>query len=140
MQTCVAVCRRRKEGCWYMTKMSCLPPRSRCESSPSIRGQLIKGHRFDRVLGFFSSRPNWGPPTPSSAGKCVPPPFGSEGWGHTRLRGSVSGVPIRTRGQTLWYSCGLRDLDIDPRKPKWPSKKKQINVFQKKNLNSLREK
>ncbi len=31
-------------------------------------------HRVDRVLGFFSSRPNWKPPTPSPAGECAPPP------------------------------------------------------------------
>jgi hypothetical protein len=32
-------------------------------------------HRVDRVLSFFSSRPNWDSPTPtlSHAGKCVPP-------------------------------------------------------------------
>jgi hypothetical protein len=31
-------------------------------------------HRVDRVLGFFSSRPNWDSPAPSTAGECVPPP------------------------------------------------------------------
>ncbi len=51
--------------------------------------------RVDRVLGFFSSRPNWDPQT------CVPP---GSGGGHTRLRERGWGVPIRTRGQTLWYS------------------------------------
>ncbi len=30
-------------------------------------------HRIDRMLGFFSSRPNWDPPTPSAASKCVSP-------------------------------------------------------------------
>jgi hypothetical protein len=41
-------------------------------------------HRVDRVLGFFSSRPNWDPPTPSPADECVPH-FGSafSGEGHT---------------------------------------------------------
>ncbi len=34
-------------------------------------------HRVDRVLSFFSRRANWDPPTPSPAGDCVPPPFGS---------------------------------------------------------------
>jgi hypothetical protein len=29
-------------------------------------------HRVDRALGFFSSRPNWDPPTPSPLGECVP--------------------------------------------------------------------
>jgi hypothetical protein len=41
---------------------------------------LRTGHRVDRVLGFLSSRPNWGSPTPSHSGECVsltgcrPPP------------------------------------------------------------------
>jgi hypothetical protein len=30
-------------------------------------------HKVDRVLGFFSSRPNWESPTPSPAGECGPP-------------------------------------------------------------------
>jgi hypothetical protein len=30
-------------------------------------------HRVDRVLSFFSSRPNWDSPNPSHAGECVPP-------------------------------------------------------------------
>jgi hypothetical protein len=58
-------------------------------------------HRVDRVLSFFSSRPNWDSPNPSPAGECVPP-FGSGG---TPSRGERGwGVPIPTRGQTLWYS------------------------------------
>jgi hypothetical protein len=34
----------------------------------------------------------------------VPPPLGSRGGGHTRLRERGWGEPIRTKGQTLWYS------------------------------------
>jgi hypothetical protein len=31
---------------------------------------------LDRILGFFSSRPNWDPPPPPSpSGQCVPSPF-----------------------------------------------------------------
>jgi hypothetical protein len=33
-------------------------------------------HRVDRVVGFFTRRPNWEPPqtpTPLPAGECVPP-------------------------------------------------------------------
>ncbi len=30
-------------------------------------------HREDGVLSFFSSRPNWDPPTPSHAGEVYPP-------------------------------------------------------------------
>jgi hypothetical protein len=33
------------------------------------------------VLGFFSSRPNWDPPAPSTAGECVHPSFGWGGGG-----------------------------------------------------------
>ncbi len=43
-------------------------------------------HRVDRVLGFFSSRPNWDPPfTPSPAGECVPTPVWFRG-------GTIGGV------------------------------------------------
>ncbi len=67
-------------------------------------------HRVDRVLSFFSSRPNWDSPTPSHASMCVPPPC--SGGEHTRLRERVGGggVPIRTRGQTLLYSGHIRTL------------------------------
>ncbi len=61
------------------------------------------GHRIDRVHSFFSSRPNWDSPAPSHVGEYTPLPLvpgghaleGERGWG---------GVPIRTRGPTLWYS------------------------------------
>jgi hypothetical protein len=44
-------------------------------------------HRVDRVLSFFSSRPNWNYPTPSHAGD-VCPSFGSGGGGgFTLIRG-----------------------------------------------------
>ncbi len=55
-------------------------------------------HRVDRLLGFFSSRPNRDPPTPSPTGDCVPPPLVPGG--HTRACGEGWGrVTIRTRGQ-----------------------------------------
>jgi hypothetical protein len=69
-------------------------------------------HRVDRVLGFFSSRPNWRirtpPPSPSRPQASVSPPFG---WGvgggryttHS-IAGEWVGGPIPTRGQTFWYS------------------------------------
>jgi len=44
-------------------------------------------HRVDRVLGFFSSRPNWDSLTPSPPGECVPPSFGSGGGGTRSLAG-----------------------------------------------------
>ncbi len=31
----------------------------------------VDSHRVDRVLDFFSSRPNWDNPTPTPAGECV---------------------------------------------------------------------
>ncbi len=53
---------------------------------------------------LFSSRRNWDSPNPSPAGECAPspPPPGSGGRGHIRWR--ERGVPIPTRGYTLWYS------------------------------------
>jgi hypothetical protein len=51
-----------------------------------LRYQKGGYHRLDRVLGFFSSRPNCGSPSPSLAGG---------GGGHSRLREREWGVPIR---------------------------------------------
>ncbi len=67
-------------------------------------------HRVGRVLSFFSSRRNWDSPTPLAAGECAPlPPFDpGGGGGHTRLR--ERGVPIPTRGHTLWCSINTRTL------------------------------
>jgi hypothetical protein len=42
--------------------------------------------------------------TPSSAGECVPLPPLVQGGGHSRLRERGWGIPIPTRGHTLWYS------------------------------------
>jgi hypothetical protein len=78
-------------------------------------------HRVDRVLSFFSSRPNWDSSTP--LGECVPPLW-SRGEGTLACRRGGGGVPIPTRGLTLWYSrctvyvlCGFRFelLDLEPR-------------------------
>jgi hypothetical protein len=52
--------------------------------------------RVDRVLGFFSSRPNWD--TSLTCRRVCPPLV--LGGGHIRLREGV-GVPVRTRGQIL---------------------------------------
>jgi hypothetical protein len=73
-------------------------------------------HRADRVLGFFSSRPNWDPPTPLTRKRvCAPlPHFGSEGEGHTRLREMGWGSPNSDEGTDTVYSkyiyvlCGIR--------------------------------
>ncbi len=58
---------------------------------------------IDRVLGFFSSRPNLDPPTPSPAGECIPPPPLVVGETHS-LEGEGVGGPNPDEGQTLWYS------------------------------------
>jgi hypothetical protein len=51
-------------------------------------------NRVDRVLGFFSSRPNWDPPpSPPPHPQASVPPFGSRGGGHTRLRERGVGGP-----------------------------------------------
>jgi hypothetical protein len=55
--------------------------------------------QIDRVLGFFSSRPNWDPITFGSGGGGAHSPAG-EGVGRE--------VPVRTRGQTMWYSSVCR--------------------------------
>ncbi len=60
------------------------------------------------LLRFFSSRPNWDSPTPTHGGECVPhPPLVLFFWGGGSTlacgRGG-GGVPIRTKGHTLWYS------------------------------------
>ncbi len=60
-------------------------------------------HRVDRVLGFFSSRPNWDPPLPHTQKSVYPPPFGSGGGGTLACGwGGGGGGPIQARGQTLW--------------------------------------
>ncbi len=64
-------------------------------------------HRLDRVVVFFSNRPNWSP-TPSPTGECVQFWFRWD----TALAGGRGGggIPIRTRGQTLWYPIGISVL------------------------------
>ncbi len=62
-------------------------------------------HRVHRVLGFFSSRPNWDPPTPSPTGVVSPPLFWFRGgWDKLACREGVGVVPIQTRGQMLWHT------------------------------------
>ena len=56
------------------------------------------GHRVDRELGFFSSRPNWDSPTHR---RVCPLPLWFRGWEYTRWWERGWGVPARTRVQTL---------------------------------------
>jgi hypothetical protein len=81
-------------------------------STPSTR--VTSAHR---VLGFFSSRPNWDIPPPHPQ-ESLYPPFGSGGGTHS-VAGEGRGVPIRTRGQTLLYSRSTRicTLCVTPSNP-----------------------
>jgi hypothetical protein len=47
-------------------------------------------HKVDRVLGFFSSRQNWDPPTPHPQASVSPRPFGSGGT-HSHAGDGVGG-------------------------------------------------
>jgi len=67
------------------------------QSNPAER----TNHKVDRVLGFFSSRPNWDPLYPTHRQASVPLSFGSGGT-HS-IAGEGVGAPIRKRGQTLLY-------------------------------------
>ncbi len=67
-------------------------------------------HSVDRVLGCFSNRPNWDPHPLTRWRVCFAPLV--RGGKDTLACGrGVGGVPIQTRGETLWYSryiCGLK--------------------------------
>ncbi len=50
-----------------------------------------------------------GLPHPSPAGECIPPPpFGWGGGAFSLASERGGGVPIPTRGHTLWYSLYIR--------------------------------
>jgi hypothetical protein len=56
-------------------------------------------YRVDRVLDFFSSRPNWDSPTLSRAGEsAIPPLFGSGGGLHSLEMGEGVGGPNSDEG------------------------------------------
>jgi hypothetical protein len=65
-------------------------------------------HSVDRVLCFFSSRPNWDPP-PTLRRMCSLPLLFRGGGRYTLARGRGGGGPNSDRGKTLWYSV-LCDL------------------------------
>ncbi len=61
---------------------------------------------------LFSCRPNRDPPTPSLQASVSTPPLVPGGGEHTRWEKRGRGVPIQTRGQTLWYYyvlCAIND-------------------------------
>jgi hypothetical protein len=60
--------------------------------------------QVDRVLSFFSCRLNWDSPTPSPAGECVPSLLWFRRVYTLACERGGGGIPIPTRGQTLWYS------------------------------------
>jgi hypothetical protein len=66
-------------------------------------------YRVDRVMSFFSSSWNWDCPTPSPAGECAPPPFGSGGRGTCTLlrEGGMLGGPHFQRGERHCGTLGI---------------------------------
>ncbi len=58
----------------------------------------------------FLQRRNWNSPTPLGAGGCAPPTLWSGGEGTLACGKRVGGVPIPTRGQTLWCSVYVSTL------------------------------
>jgi hypothetical protein len=66
-------------------------------------------HRVDRVLGLFSSRPNWDSHTPSPAGECVFPPIWFRGRGTRSLAGEGVEGPNSDEGTDalgIYVLCG----------------------------------
>jgi hypothetical protein len=74
---------------------------SKAVSSPQQLSPLVsllrRCHRVGRVLSFFSSRRNWN--SPLTRRRVCPPPLWYWGGGGAH---SLAGVPISTRGHTLW--------------------------------------
>ncbi len=73
----------------------------------SIIVSLVSNHSLDGLLGFFFSRRNLGLPHTSPAGEWNLTSIWFGGEGHTPWG---RGGPIRTRGQTLWYSMYICNL------------------------------
>ncbi len=65
------------------------------------------GYRIDRVVGFFSSRPNRDHPIPSPAGDCVTTPFMVSGEGTHSLAGERLGGPNSDEGTDTYGTLGL---------------------------------
>ncbi len=73
---------------------------------------LYISHTVERVLGFFSSRPNRDSSDPSTAGECVPPSFGQT---RLRVRGSLYGFDVTA----VKWPYGVKKISI---KWLWPVK------------------
>ncbi len=71
-------------------------------------GGVLKGIYHSAKL--FLQRRNWNSPTPLGAGGCAPPHFGPGGEGTLACGKGVGGVPIPTRGHTLWCSVYVSTL------------------------------
>jgi hypothetical protein len=87
-----------------------------------VRQELLSWyHKVYRVQSLFSSRPNWDPPHPLVSVS----PFCSGGGGYTCFREREWGVPIWTRGQTLWcsrYKCTFWVYSFSARQALLPKK------------------
>jgi hypothetical protein len=81
-----------------------MPPH--CNDTKNFR------HRIDRVLGIFSSRPNWDSPTPHLQASLSPLLWFTGGGGvHTRLRERACMVRSQfRRGDRLCGSLGIYEL------------------------------
>jgi hypothetical protein len=82
---------------------------SPCQSNRCGTASPSFSHRVGRVLSFFSSRRNWDSPPPHSRRRVCPPPFGG-GEGTLACGRGVGGVPIPTKGHTLWCSVYISTL------------------------------
>jgi hypothetical protein len=72
----------------YQYENLALPEKSHEKKRTSSKPDTHCLHRVDKVLSFFSSRPNWEPPPPlkHTQAHVPPPPFWFRGEGHIRLR------------------------------------------------------
>ncbi len=70
-------------------------------------------HRVGRVLSFFVVGIGT-PPTPLAEGECAPHPLVRGGEGTLACGRGVGGVPVPTRGNTLWCSIYISTLWADP--------------------------
>ncbi len=69
-------------------------------------------HRVDRVLSFFSCRPNWDSPTPSPASECAPPMVpggGAQSLVREEIEGpnSDEGIDTVVLYICIYVHCGL---------------------------------